>query len=135
MGRVVVFLLLLAGMPPAIAGAATDPTATTVQRILQRMDRNGDGKVSFEECRNTLMRHFVLADANHDGTLQAGEIPPEWTATGQLTLTNGVLAQSDFADSLRPTFDSVDTNGDGQLDAAELTAFATAHPLQLEATP
>ncbi|SEM45728.1 EF-hand domain pair [Pseudoxanthomonas sp. GM95] len=133
MCRTAVLLLLLCSGP---AFAATDDSpATTVQRILERMDRNVDGSVSFEECRNTLMRHFVLADVNHDGTLQADEIPPEWTATGQLTLKNGALPLKDFADSLRPTFDSFDTNHDGQLDTDELTAFANAHPMHLEAMP
>lgn len=129
---VVVLWLLCAG--PALA-AANDPTDVTVQRILQRMDHNGDGRISFEECRNTLMRHFVLADANHDRVLQASEIPQEWTASGQLTLKDGALALNDFADALRPTFDSFDSNHDGQLDAAELTAFAKAHPMHLEASP
>jgi len=47
----------------------------TSERILQRMDRDGDGKVGEEEFRNAMMRRFAAADANRDGVLSRDEVP------------------------------------------------------------
>ena len=39
------------------------------------LDSNGDGKVSFDEFTAPMKAHFDDMDANHDGALQAGELP------------------------------------------------------------
>lgn len=43
---------------------------------IKSLDTNGDGKISFEEFAAPMKAHFGEMDANHDGFLQAGELPP-----------------------------------------------------------
>ncbi len=39
------------------------------------LDKNGDGKVSFDEFAAPMKAHFAELDANHDGFLQTSELP------------------------------------------------------------
>jgi hypothetical protein len=43
---------------------------------VKTLDKDGDGKVSFEEFAAPMKAHFAEMDANHDGFLQADEMPP-----------------------------------------------------------
>jgi len=42
---------------------------------IKTLDTNGDGKVSFEEFAAPMKTHFAEMDTNHDGFLQANEMP------------------------------------------------------------
>lgn len=42
---------------------------------LKSLDTNGDGKISFEEFAAPMKAHFAELDTNHDGFLQASELP------------------------------------------------------------
>ena len=98
-------------------------------RLLARMDRNGDGKISFEEYRNAMLRRFDARDKNHDGVLDGEEFPQQWLTGAAITAEQKRIARDDFSDQLQPSFDHFDTDGDGQLDGAELDAFLAArHP-------
>ena len=121
-------LLVLTCLP-----AAADTPVTSTQQLLKRMDRNNDGKVSFEEYRNAVSRRFHSLDRDGDGQLQDGEIPPEWRvgeAGGP-----GVLTQAEFAAHLPTVFQEFDRNHDGQLDHDELDTLAAARAARLEAKP
>lgn len=128
--------LLVFSSVPAMSAPATDDTpATSVQRILQRMDQDNDGKVSFEEYRNAMIRRFHAVDKNADGTLQADEIPREWAVVPPADLSDAEVTLDEFSAELRPGFARFDANSDGLLDDGELTAFATARAAKLEASP
>ncbi len=43
---------------------------------IKSLDKNGDGKVSFEEFAAPMKAHFAEMDTNHDGFLEQNELPP-----------------------------------------------------------
>lgn len=119
-------LLALAGSGSPLAAEPVD----TAAQLLERMDRNVDSKISFEEYRNAMIRRFDAIDGDGDGTLVAQEIPPEWLAGAQARVPGGKVSRMEFGDSLQPVFDRFDGDHDGQLDAAEIEAFAGARKAQ-----
>lgn len=105
-------LVLLAALSGAIATAAAQPVQTT-GGYLQRMDRDGDGRVSLDEYLAWLSYAFDARDLDHDGVLGAAELPggrgtPITRAQHQATLT--------------ARFRKQDADGDGYLSARELAA-------------
>ncbi len=104
--------------------------------VLNALDADHDGVLSAAEMANAAPMLLTL-DANHDGTLEVSEmrvrqqtpaertehILDEWD-----TNKDGKLSRDEVPDGLRPRFAEADTNGDGYLDAAELTRMFTATP-------
>lgn len=121
----------------SVAAPAEDRQApvASVEQILQRMDRDNDGKLSFEEYRNAMTRRFHRLDADGDGFLVQKEIPKEWLAVGAADLADGKVSAEEFASGLRPAFDGFDLDKDNSLNDEELAAFARARAAKLEATP
>lgn len=124
----------------AVAAHAADPKPAeapvdTAKALLERMDRNGDGKISFEEYRNAMVRRFAARDRNEDGVLEGDEFPKEWLAGADVKASTGKVTWDQFASELRLVFDRFDVNKDGQLDAAEIAAFAAARKRQEESQP
>ncbi|MET0582564.1 MAG: EF-hand domain-containing protein [Pseudoxanthomonas sp.] len=139
MKRELVLPVLLALCMPALAA---DPPAddkdmpvVSVDLILKRMDRDNDGKVSFEEYRNAMTRRFHKVDANGDGFLEQNEVPKEWLAVGAKDLANGRIGAQEFASGLRPAFDGFDLDRDSALNNEELASFARARAAKWRATP
>jgi Ca2+-binding EF-hand superfamily protein len=128
--------LVLAGSFATGAYAADTPSDSrpgdSRSRLLQRMDRNGDGKVSFEEYRNAMLRRFDARDENHDGVLDGAEFPKEWLAGAAIEEAQHKLSRDDFSDQLEPTFDRFDADKDGQLAGAEVDAFVAARKAREE---
>ncbi len=126
--------LVLAGLFATGAYAADTP-GDSGERLLRRMDRNGDGKISFEEYRNATLRRFDARDRNHDGVLDGAEFPKEWLAGAAVEDARHALSRDDFSDQLEPTFDRFDADKDGQLAGAEVDAFAAARKAREETKP
>jgi hypothetical protein len=112
-------------------GFAAEPV-DTAQRLVQRMDRDIDGKISFEEYRNAMVRRFDASDANGDGVLDGEEFPKEWVAGADVKAATGKVSWADFGASLQPVFDRFDGDKDGQLNSAEIDALAAARKIQEE---
>ncbi|MFO1394117.1 MAG: EF-hand domain-containing protein [Steroidobacteraceae bacterium] len=104
----------------------------TAQAMLDRMDRNMDGKISFEEYRNAMIRRFGARDVNNDGVLEGNEFPKEWLAGADVQQATGKVTFEQFSVELQLVFDNFDTNKDGELDSAEIAAFAAARKKQEE---
>ena len=126
-----------AAMLGAVAANAANPPPAqqpvdTAQAMLDRMDRNVDGKISFEEYRNAMIRRFGARDRNDDGVLEGDEFPKEWLAGADVQGATGKVTWEQFADELQPVFDQFDVDKDGQLDATEIAAFAAARKTQEE---
>ncbi|RDZ29705.1 EF-hand domain-containing protein [Lysobacter silvisoli] len=113
-----------AAQKQAKAGAAPDPV--TAAGLLKRMDRDGDGKLSFEEYRNAMIRRFAQADADRDGVLRGDEIPAHLVPVARAESGQREVTLDAYGDALRPVFDSFDTDRDGYLDGAQLEALAQA---------
>nr|WP_275672382.1 hypothetical protein [Thermomonas alba] len=90
--------------------------AQQVQRTsdyLARMDADGDGRVSLEEYLAWMGYAFDRMDRDHDGVLQADELPG---GKGRALTRQAHRAQ------LAERFHRQDANHDGYLDARELAA-------------
>jgi len=100
----------------ALGGAVGTASAQVVDSTgsyLQRMDRDGDGRVSLDEYLAWMSYAFDARDLDHDGVLGPAELPggrgkPISRVQHQATLTAGFRKQ--------------DSNGDGYLSARELAA-------------
>jgi Ca2+-binding EF-hand superfamily protein len=118
------------------ANAVSPPPASqpvdTAQAMLDRMDRNLDGKISLEEYRNAMVRRFGARDVNDDGVLEGDEFPKEWLAGAAVEGATGKVSFEQFTAELPLVFDGFDADKDGQLDAAEIAAFAAARKTQEE---
>jgi hypothetical protein len=113
----------------AANAASPDPAGQpvdTAKAMLDRMDRNLDGKISIEEYRNAMIRRFGARDLNDDGVLEGDEFPKEWLAGADVQEATGKVTWEQFAIQLVVVFDQFDSDKDGQLDAAEIAVFADA---------
>ncbi|CTP90359.1 hypothetical protein XTPLMG728_2538 [Xanthomonas translucens pv. poae] len=105
-------LALLATLSGAIAAASAQVVDTT-GRYLQRMDRDGDGRVSLDEYLAWMSYAFDARDLDHDGVLSAAELPG---GRGK------PISRTQHQATLTARFRKQDSNGDGYLSARELAA-------------
>lgn len=124
--------LAFAGAAMAQKPAAEAKPADPAARLLQRMDRNGDGKISFEEYRNAMLRRFGARDKNGDGKLDGEEFPKAWLAGAGIEDAHHSISRDEFSDQLEPTFNQFDADKDGQLAGAELESFVAARKARRE---
>jgi hypothetical protein len=68
--------LLLTGQSPDSVPRQPGGSDQSVDLILRRMDRNGDGKIAPDEAGPQLRRWFDRLDKDGDGTLGAAELRP-----------------------------------------------------------
>lgn len=109
--KTAVFLVLL-----AVSSVIADDAPLTA-RILKAADNNHDGKLTLAEylpldvqAKHHGEEHFKSGDANADGVIDAAELPA------------ALRKQTWFAilsEGIEPCFTRLDTNKDGQLNAAE----------------
>lgn len=92
-------------------GAAAQVTRT--QEYLERMDTDGDGRVSLAEYQAWMSYAFDRMDRNGDGVLSADELPG---GKGR------PITRAEHMAKIAATFNRQDTNRDGYLDARELAA-------------
>ena len=100
---------LLLCLSPAIAMSQVQRTGD----YLQRMDADGDGKVSLLEYQDWLSYAFDGMDRDHDGVLSAAEQPG---GKGQ------PITRAQHRARLAERFRKQDANHDGYLGARELAA-------------
>jgi Ca2+-binding EF-hand superfamily protein len=103
-----------------------DPAANkpdeTVQRLMA-LDRNGDGVLSKDEVPERMQGLFDRTDVNHDGKLTPDEIRDSAkTQSGP----SGRAQRSGEATRIDPLLNTIDTDHDGILSAAEIAAAPTA---------
>jgi Ca2+-binding EF-hand superfamily protein len=101
--------------PPEAAIASPDDLATQ----LFAFDRNGDGVLTASELPARMQNLFTRADANHDGKLTRDEVR---ALAAKQTLPTGSQKQQ----SNDPVFLALDTNHDGVISPAEISAAKTS---------
>jgi Ca2+-binding EF-hand superfamily protein len=109
-------LLLLLVLPMFVAvsaPAAAQSRVETTRDYLQRMDSDGDGRVSLDEDLAWMGYAFDQMDADGDGVLSPAEQPG---GKGK------PIGRSQHRARLTDRFHRQDTDGDGFLGAAELAA-------------
>ena len=135
MKRSAILAGLLLGLAPVCAAVAQDMPG---QRILQRLDTNGDGAISKDEMLAARERLFKRLDRNGDGAIDEKEIETARQAiedraqATEARLGNrwrrmdrngdGKVTENEFQAST-PLFDLADRNGDGRLSADEIAAI------------
>jgi Ca2+-binding EF-hand superfamily protein len=125
--------MMMAAMCANAAGTGpADQPVDTAKTMVERMDRNLDGKISFEEYRNAMVRRFDARDSNGDGILEGDEFPKEWLAGADVQGATGKVSWEQFVGELQLVFDRFDGDKDGQLDATEIAAFAAARKTEEE---
>ncbi|WP_422055278.1 hypothetical protein [Sphingomonas sp.] len=114
------------------------------ERMLARVDTNGDGLISKAENRAMVEARFARMDADKDGTVEAGEGRKGWGKRGEgrggkakgmhggraggagmmMADTNkdGAISKAEFDAMSAQRFAKLDTNSDGKIDAAEMQA-------------
>lgn len=96
-----------------LVASAVQAQVTDTGSYLQRMDTDGDGRVSVEEYVQWMLYAFERMDRNGDGMLSADELPG-----GKGT----PITREQQRQTLIQRFHKQDANGDGYLSARELAA-------------
>lgn len=104
--RLVLFCGVLLGCAPVFA-------QSSVSDYLQRIDRDGDRRVSLAEYQDWMRYGFDAMDKNRDGVLSAEEQPG---GRGK------AISLAEHLATLEAVFKRQDSNRDGFLDARELAA-------------
>lgn len=102
-----------AALALALAAAPAAAQVAATSEYLERMDTDGDGRVSLDEYLDWMGYAFDRMDRNGDGVLSADELPG---GRGKPVTRAGHRAR------LTDRFNRQDANGDGFLDARELAA-------------
>ncbi len=114
--------VLMAGLP-ALAGPAGEDTGGDSSghgaRLLERLDRDGDGAISREEARSLGDARFGRWDRDGDGAVTEAEMI--------------AAAQERVARRIGKVFARMDRNGDGRLERAELEAAGEARFERMDA--
>ncbi|MFB2549787.1 EF-hand domain-containing protein [Ensifer soli] len=131
---------------PAFANAGKDKPSREARamQMIERLDTNKDSKVSLDEMKLHVADLFKAFDANGDGKVTKDEIKARQAAfrearkavkdaraTGGAALDEARAALQAARPAMLPgarpkMFDRVDTDRNGSLDAAEVTAAAEA---------
>jgi len=135
MKRSAILAALLLGFVPLSAAQALGAPG---QRILQRLDTNGDGAISKDEILAARQRIFKRLDRNGDGVIDEKEIDTARQAiedraeAAEARVGNrwrrmdrngdGKVTEDEFQAST-PLFDLADKDGDGKLSADEIAAI------------
>jgi Ca2+-binding EF-hand superfamily protein len=99
----------------ATSNAQSDDLANSPAELLQRVDRNRDGRVSLSEYQRYLSRGFEAMDRNGDGIVAANELPAGTRYRERRELDLTTLEQR-FARQ----FHALDRDRNGWLDVNEL---------------
>ena len=102
----------------------------TVERMMTFADGDGDAQVSFEEFKKIILSAIALEvgiphphsdpDPNHHPNPH--QVLTTWTELAAQPPIHRAGRRRFTDDELRAVFDSIDTSGDGEIDAAELKA-------------
>jgi len=135
---------VLAALPMAVISVcalaqATDPSApgghaNFAKRAIQKMDTNGDGRISLGEYLAEAAAHFKNLDSQNKGSIDAADLASSKTAIMRIdhranalvrrldTAGNGYVTQDEFVAAAQKRFARLDKNGDGKLTPDELSA-------------
>jgi len=119
------------------AGAAAPPAR--FQHLLQKLDANGDGRISQDEFLAAARTRFAALDAHHTGSVDATAVLDSPAAAkrlmhhAQLTVMrldkagNGYITRDEVVAAAQQRFARLDANGDGKLTPDELAAARGRH--------
>ena len=117
----------------ALAQTAAPEHPSFFQLMLQKMDTNGDGRISLDEYVAAATARFQAADAQNKGSVTAADLAasPDAIKRDQKiagfvvkhldTAGKGYVSPDDFVAAAKTRFARMDARGDGKLTIDELT--------------
>jgi len=146
-------LAVLATLP--VAAFAAQPSAPAqgahadfFQHMLQKMDRNGDGRISLDEYLAEAGAKFKSIDSANKGRIDAADIAASPAAIARIdrraehlvrrldSAGAGYVTADEFAAAAQKRFARLDRNGDGRLTPDEFAARRGYHSVaQANANP
>ena len=123
------------------AAPATAPSDTAhFQHMLKKMDTNGDGKISLDEYMAAATSRFHAIDSQNKGSIDAADIAAapqmqrhEQRSAQRMLRHMGASPGSDsvtldqFQAATKAHFAKIDANGDGFIEADEVSGQHHAH--------
>jgi Ca2+-binding EF-hand superfamily protein len=141
----IVVLVGLGAMAAAAARAGEVGSGRLMERLLQKMDTDGDGALSSAEGEAAAEKMFDRRDANADGVLTAAEFTADkdnrqLSAERQQKLDayrakrfaamdkdgNGQVSAAEYFAAAQQRFTAADANGDGRVTKDELRSLRDA---------
>lgn len=141
MSRTTRIASVLAALPLAALSIATiaqdaavgpDARPSLYSHMLQKMDTNGDGRISLDEYLAAAAARFKQIDTHNKGSVDAAQLASSPMAAERLlrrakmmvmrldTTGNGYVTQDEFMAATTKRFARLDRNGDGKLSPDEL---------------
>lgn len=118
-------ILLAALMLIATGSVVAAGAMRGFERDFDRIDRNGDGLLSWAEFESHVVEIFYFADLDNNGGLTHAEAPPgirdRWDEFQRED--DGRLSLAEFIKHHRGMFEAADADGDGSLSRKELDAL------------
>lgn len=129
-------LLAAVAAPAAFAQADAAPPAgahhSPFERMLKKMDTNGDGKISLAEFQAAAAARFDAIDTQGTGKITAEQIANSKAAKErdgkfadhevEKIGSNGVITKEQYLAAAQARFARLDKNGDGYITADEMPA-------------
>jgi Ca2+-binding EF-hand superfamily protein len=132
-------LSLCAVAQPANPAAAPGNRQDFFAHQLEKMDANGDGRISLDEYVAAADARFKSIDAQNKGSIDAADIASSPAAVARIdhraeaivkrldTAGNGYVTKEEFLAEAQNRFARMDGNGDGKLTPDELAASHGPH--------
>ena len=120
------------GLALVVGGAAMADGGKRAQKMFDRLDVNGDGRITQEEAQGLRDQRFARMDANGDGRVTLSEMQDAGRKRRAERMAkrfekmdangDGSLARSEYEDLAVRRFQRMDANGDGALTLDEIKA-------------
>jgi Ca2+-binding EF-hand superfamily protein len=138
--RLVLFAALT-GAAVAAAAAQADGTSRFFDRMLQKWDANGDGKISLDEYLAAASERFQQMDTQKSGRVSADQIANSPQARERIerraerlvrhldSAGHGYVTQDEFVAAAKTRFAKLDRNNDGRITPDELSSPRRDKPM------